>query len=103
MNLTKDADKLMCYIYYMYLDRVEFGNSKSASKHFDENFYQEVDQLSDWHYDDIVECLESLKKIGFIKLFITNSFYIEDSGIVYMENRFKNGLKEIISYVTALK
>lgn len=99
-ELTKDADKLTCCIYKMYLEKRNSGMSKEAAKSFDENFYKNEPKLSKWNKDDILDTLLELHKNGLIKLDIIGNFTLENKLIVYMENRFKNGLFEIVDFVS---
>lgn len=103
MNFSKNVDKLICSIYYVYLDKIENGNSRDSSKLFDEDFYKSIDILSTTPYEDIFSDLETISKHGMISLFISGSFEINDKFIWYMENRFKNGLKEVLSFISFIK
>ena len=100
MQVTKDADKLVCNIYKTYLSRRNNGLTKSEAKSFDSDFYIEIPSLSSWSEDDIDETLNELKRAGFIKKYIYGDFQIQDDFIIYMENRFKNGLTEITDFIS---
>lgn len=100
MNITKDSEKVICYIYKMYLERRKDGKSKADSRRFEEDFYASDKDLSKWHSDDISDCLLELSKNGYIKYYIGGDFDILDSTIVYMENRFKKGLSEVVDLIS---
>lgn len=100
MQLTKDGDKLVCLIYKSYLEKRKSGLSKSDSKYFDYDFYKKIPAISNWLDDDIFNTLQELKNASFIKLYIDGGFLIQDSFIIYMENRFKNGLAEITDFIS---
>lgn len=98
--MTKDADKLLCCIYKIYLERRKSGMSKSDSKEFQDDFYKSDNHLSSWSDDDISDTLEELKKNNHVRLFIDGSFTLENNAIIYMENRFKNGLTEVLEILS---
>ena len=96
--LTKDADKLICIIYKVYLQRIKSGNSKSSAVCFASyEFQKDFPNLKE---DDIVTELSELKKNNLIELWIDGSFILLANGIVYMENRFKNGLAEVTDFIS---
>lgn len=99
-DLTKDADKLICCIYKEYLEKRRSGISKINAKKFDAYFYLNIKVLSKWDSSDISDTLRELKNVGFIKLFITGDFELTDTAIIYMENRFKNGLSELTDFIS---
>jgi hypothetical protein len=100
IELTKDADKLSCCIYKQFLEKRKSGISKFESKKFEETFYKNDKHIGNWHDSDVTETLIELSKAKYIKLFISGSFIIEDSMIIYMENRFKNGLLEVLDILS---
>lgn len=99
MGLTKDSDKLACLVYKKYLEKRKSGESKANAKHFNHNFYSDIKQLSDWHTDDIDETINELKHAGFVKKYIDGGFVLLDDFIIYMENRFKNGIIEVTDFI----
>ena len=80
MTLTNDADKLACIVYKQYLHMRNDGMSKANAKHFNHDFYENIACLSKWHPDDIDETI--------------------DEFIIYMENRFKNGIMEVTDFIS---
>lgn len=103
INLTKDADKVLCYVYYSYLDKVELGNSKLSSRYFGMDFINSLEDLSHWHREDLTLTLNELNQKGLIQMNVAGAFNLTESGIIYMENRFKNGLKDVLTYVSLFK
>lgn len=99
-ELTKDADKMLCIIYKQYLNKVEDGNSKTASREFKEDFYTSDRTLSHWQEDDIATFLIELGKKGYLKIYFGGNFFLTDKAIIYMENRFKKGLSEVVDFIT---
>lgn len=101
-ELTKDADKVICCIYKEYLEKRKSGISKSEAKKFDGNFYREVKALSKWDSVDVSDTLQELHNKEYIKKNILGNFSLLDSAVVYMENRFKNGLNEVMDFISDL-
>lgn len=99
MELTKDADKLCCAVYKKYLELRKSGISKINARHFNESFYKEIELLSNWTDDDVDETLNELKRMGFIKKYLDGGFQLQDDFIIYMENRFKNGILEVSDFI----
>lgn len=102
ISLTKDADKMICTIYREYLSRRNNGLSKSVAKDFADP--QKWGQLfADWNDDDVKDTLPELKRAGLIKLYFMGGFQLEDKAIVYMENRFPNGLAQVLDWLAKVK
>lgn len=99
-ELTKDADKMLCIIYKQYLSKIQNGNSKTASNEFEEDFYKDDKLLSNWHPDDVTTTLLELGRKSYLKIYIGGSFNLTDRAIIYMENRFKKGLTELIDFIS---
>ena len=100
MELTKETDKLLCKIYAEFLSRRKSGSSRSSAKLFSSPEQLACEFLQETHPDDIHDCIQELRKIGFVRCYVTGDFCLEDSAIIYMENRFKNGLKEVTDFIT---
>ena len=100
--MTKDADKLLCCVYKTYLERRNSCMSKEDSRYFENDFYKSDSHLSSWSYDDIDDTLNELKRIGYVKKSVTGSFELLDESVEYMENRFKNGLTEVLDIISKI-
>lgn len=100
VQLTKDADKLLCCAYKMYLERRKNGSSKDTAKEFEKTFYLSDKHLCDWQDDDVSDTLIELSKADLIRMDIIGNFGLKPSAIIYMENRFKNGLNEITDFIS---
>ena len=103
IQLTKDADKLICLIYKDFLTRRKNGVSKGAARDFPEPSQLPAAFLSELSVEDISETLLELKKAGFVKVFIYGDFQLEDSGIIYMEQRFPNGISQVLDWMGKVK
>lgn len=100
MDITKDAEKVLCCIYKIYLERRKDGIPKSEAVDFESDFYKNDKHLSKMNDNDIYECILELKQNGCLKVYINGSFVILNPTIVYMENRFKNGLSEVFDILS---
>ena len=105
IKLSKDADYLICLIYKNYLEQRNNGVSKSEAKILGDSRNVNENIVPKWSFDDTDDtCRELIKK-----KFIDNRIYMDnycgymnlsDDGIIYMENRFKNGIKEVASFIS---
>lgn len=103
MELTKDTDKIFCLVYKEYLNRKKLGFSKDLSVKFEHPEALQLDFLQEFHADDIHSSVRELSQNNMIRKYINDSFKLSDKGIIYMENRFKNGIKEILEYISLIK
>mgnify|MGYP005795016605 CR=1 FL=1 len=106
-SLTKDADALICAIYKTYLQRRKSGNSKEQAKALGEAAKIQAEVVPKWPLPDVEDTLWELHRAGLLSCFgADNTVYdaiLSDAGIIYMENRFKNGLKEVLDYLEQIK
>ncbi len=100
MDLTKDADKMICCIYKSFLQRKKDGSSKAAARRFEDSFFSSEEHLSAWEHEDISETRLELGRNGLIKNYIGGNFELTDMGIVYMESRFKNNLIAVTDFIS---
>ena len=100
MQLTKDADKMICCIYKSFLQRRKDGNSKPSARRFEAEYFSTDKILSAWNREDLSDTLLEIARAGLVKIFIGGNFDLTDQGIIYMENRFMNGLKEVSEFVS---
>lgn len=103
INLTKDADKLICLIYKDYLNRRESGMSKSSAKAYAERSDWPESLTKNFSVDDIRDTLRELKSVGFIRSYLYGGFALTDPAIAYMENRFPNGISQVLEWLAKIK
>lgn len=101
--LTKDADKMLCEIYAVYLERRAEGRSKKAAKEFLDPLDWPEKYSDKWKSEDGKETLYELKQKGYVRIMILGGFIIEDNVITYMENRFPNGLSNVLEWLGKIK
>lgn len=95
--LSKDADKTLCLIYKEYLSRRKNNVCKADASLFNSSKFEEL--FPDVNMRDFMSDLTELKNNDFIKLYIEGSFILTSNAIIYMENRFKNGLVELTDFI----
>lgn len=100
MKLTRDTDKIFCLIYGEYLNRKKLGVSKSQAKLFDNPTLLQEQFLQGIHENDISDAILELSHAKAIRMYYDRSFYLEDAGIIYMENKFSNELKEVTDFIS---
>lgn len=97
INLTRGAEKFLCEIYAEYLKRIKRGNSIREAKDF---MNKSKWPTQKWDEPDYQELMIELNRAGLIKLYIRGSFILERNAIYIMENRFKDGLKEVLDWIS---
>lgn len=95
VELTKSAKRSIALVYKEYLARINGGDLKSVARHFSEK-YTGYDALRETINEDIPE----LKTSGFIKVFILGDFEITDAGIIFMESKTAETIKEWLALVS---
>ena len=100
--LTKDANKMICCVYKAFLERRDAGNIKREARRFASDYFSIDKILSKWTESDCNDTLIELAGQGLLKVYIGGNFEMTDLGIAYMESRFKNSVKEVISFLAQL-
>lgn len=107
VQLSKDADALLCLIYKHYLMRRKDGLSKSDAKSVggSSNIHETISPKMS--LEDVDETCRELHRVGLLNCFFADDCVyassLNDSAIVYMENRFSNGLKSVLDYIDKIK
>lgn len=100
MQLTRDADKLACSMYKSYLERRKTGIDKNNARHFS---FPEIESLKccdSWIDADIKATTAELARSNLGTMYLDGGFFANDNFIIYMENRFINGLKDVTDFLT---
>lgn len=100
MQLTKDADQLVCSMYKAYLEKRKSGINKLSAKHFEIEEIQSFKLCSSWSLPDIKETVAEINRAGFGTMYFSGGFFANDQFIIYMENRFVNGIKEVTDFLS---
>ena len=93
--LTKDAQKMVAVLYKDYLERRESGETKAQAKTFDGDCPARL--FPDDPKADSMETFRELNRKFSMKCYLNGSFVLNDDIIIFMENRFRNGLKDIVN------
>ncbi len=99
VDLSRDADKMICILYKQYLTRRENGMSKSEACQFDDVAQMRSEFFPYETIDDLNETLIELCRALNLVYSIDNSFVLSDKAIIYMEGRFKRNLKAVLDYL----
>lgn len=98
IKLSQDSDKTLCIIYKEYLNRRKNNLSKSNSINFEESQLNLL--FSNKNQDDLDSELNELNDNSIVHRFIDGEIKLISIGIIYMENRFKDGLKEVMEFIS---
>lgn len=96
--LTKDAEKLVAAAYKRYLEKRKSGVSKALAKRISVEEIQPV-YFSDLTREDYLETVAEMCRALGCTMFFGGAFLLNDLSIVYMENRFQNGLKDTLGFL----
>lgn len=103
MRLTKESDALLCLLYKEFLQRIRSGTSRSDAKELGGSDDIQRDIAPKWSFDDVDELCRELHRVGLLDVFyaadVAYIVRLSDDGIIYMENRFKDGLLDVLSYL----
>lgn len=105
-TISRDADKLLCILYKSFLEKRKSGQSKVNAKFFGSSRNIHEDLLPSWIFEDVDDTCRELSQNEFLDCLwgdnIAYQVWLSDKAITYMENRFKNGLSEVISFLANL-
>ena len=101
-DLTKEQQRFIIALYKEYLDRkLTMANEKAKS--LPDAAYIQEHIFPAYNLDEIRSICSALRQHGYItcKYYDNTVFFITitDKTIVYMENRFSNGLKEVVNFL----
>ncbi len=108
IQLSKDADYLICLIYKYYLELHDNGIPKSEAKNI--NTINNIHSLvSEWSLEDTYDTCIELSNNNLLskkRPYIDEQYFhfsLSDNGIIYMENRFTNKIDKLLNYIDKLK
>lgn len=99
-EMSKNAEKLLCTLYKVYLERRKSGLSKSQARYFGLGEIAGLAKQLKWNVDDTEDAARELGNVGALDLYMQCSGSLEDKAIIYMENRFKNGLVDVLAFLS---
>ncbi len=107
VRLTKDADALICALYKEYLQRRKDGEPKGGAKFLGGAEHIQQTIVPKWSLGDTEETLWELNRAGLLVCQPADDTvylaFLADEGIIYMENRFKCGLSDVLGYIEKIK
>ena len=106
-ELTNDAKYLLCTLYKHYKEQRSRQIDKSSAKYIGDCTRIQKDLIPEWLLEDVDETCRELSRAGFVESSyaddMATNVSLSDKAIIYMENRFKNGIKELIEFMLKLK
>jgi len=107
IQLTKDADALICLLYKQYCQNLKDGVPKIQAKMFGSSEDIQKAITPQWTLENIDETCRELSRSGLLHCFYADDMvyqaWLTDTGIIYMENRFKDGLKSVLEYLNKIR
>lgn len=100
ISLTKDADKMLCEIYAVYMQRRKSDVPKAQAKSFYSQQLWPEKYAEKWNSPDGKETLRELRRAKLVVLDIVGGFGLQDEAIVYMESRVKSNVSEVAKWIS---
>jgi len=100
IKLTKDAKHMLYTLYQEYKCRIKNGLPKQRAREFLSLENIQSDLFQTWTIDDILDTIMELQRVGLGKHYIRQGIILNDTAIVYMENRVKSGALEAVDVVS---
>lgn len=106
IQLTKDSDVLICLMYKHYCTQLKNGVSRANAKMFGSSKTIQQTIAPKWSFEDVDEICRELNRAGLLTCSYADDVVDEprlsDEGIIYMENRFKNKLDDVLNYLSKI-
>lgn len=104
VTLTKDGSKFLATLYKEYLERRKAGIDKARAKFFGGSDDIQKKLFPRERLEDIDETIRELSRARMVDAdFYDDTVYrcaLSDLSIAYMESKFKNGLKDVLSFLS---
>lgn len=102
-DLTKKQKYVILQLYKEYLSNYSSGKNQNPNYFPDASYIKHLfsDRFSDDELDDTLLSLLHKEYItGYKDEDSVSEFGVSDKTIIYMENKFKNGLKDILTFLS---
>ena len=103
-RLTKDADKLLAMIYRNYLDKRKDGVDRDVAKRLGSSQTLKETLSLPYSLGDVDSFCMELHDLGYLHVLpADNTVYhasLTNAGIARLENRFTDGLKSVVEFLT---
>ena len=107
IQISKDADALICVLYKEYLQRRKTGLSKNEARYFGGSDYIQKNLTRKWSVEDVDETCRELSRNNLLDcLFLDNvaaEILLTDVAVTYMESRFSQRLSSVIGYIERIR
>ena len=100
VELTKDSEKFLVDLYKVYLDRRKACQSKQEARRFEDGFFDTEKPFSKMHPNDVTDARLELGQTGLLVNYIGGDCELTNPAIIYLENRFKNNLADVLSFLS---
>lgn len=102
MAVTKDAEKLICHLYKIYLKRRKEGESIEDAKTFsvipeDDKYLIELESSG-----DLDSLAEELIKNNLLTANICDEYFLTSEAIVFMDEKFQGNIEKVVAYIKDL-
>lgn len=102
--LSKDGVKFLATLYKDYLDRCKAGMGKEHAAYFGSSKDIQQRLVPNELLEDVDETIRELDQAQMVDvLYADDTVYdcsLSDFAIIYMENRFKNGAKDVLDLLS---
>lgn len=104
VRLTRYADKVLALIWKHYQEQLKAGVSRADAAYLGSSEHiREVCNITEPH-DDVDDAFRELGGAGLLKNLYADDTIVESeldqSAIVYLENRFKDGMVSVLSFLS---
>lgn len=105
-DLSRDDKIILAKMYKAYLERRKKGISKTDARNFRDSEIVRDELCPEFSYREVFEACMRLGKKGYLfALSANNKTYallLQEKTIAYMDNRFKDGIKAIVKFITEI-
>lgn len=106
-DLTKQQQYIITNLFKIFKDRQKSGLSRSDARRFKSSDEIHTEFFDYLNKEDFITDTRTLKRKGYITgAFASNmvaEIAISDKTIIYMENRFKNNIKDIVEFLSDIR
>jgi hypothetical protein len=101
IHITRDADAFICVLYREYLKSRKSGKTIEDSARFGDDARIQETLFPKWQLDDVTHLCWYLAGKNLLRAYRgdnkANRVSLSEDGIVYMENRFPEGISQLLS------
>lgn len=107
VKLTKDAEYMICALYKEYIDKRKNKTPKEDAKFVGSSEGIQKELMSQWTLEDVDETCRELDRAEFLECLYAEDTIVDacltDNAIIYMENRFIDGLTGVLDYMGKIR